>query len=81
MRLGQGIGYLFIIGGIVIIFRRPFELSWFEGVWIAFIGWFLENAASASYRQIRRQEALSSFVAVEAIPSYRLSVSLDVDVD
>ncbi len=27
MRLGQGIGYLFIIGGIVIIFRRPFELS------------------------------------------------------
>jgi Zn-dependent protease len=81
MRLGQGIGYLFIIGGIVIIFRRPFELSWFEGVWIAFIGWFLENAASASYRQIRRQEALSSFVAVEAIPSYRSSVSLDVDVD
>jgi len=62
-RIGQGIGYLFILGGIVIIFLHPFGWSWFDGVWIALIGWFLESAASVSYRQIRWQEALNSFTA------------------
>ena len=64
-RIGQGIGYLFILGGISIIFLRPFGLSWFEGIWIGFIGWFLETAATASYRQIRWQEALRSPTASE----------------
>lgn len=65
-RVGQGIGYLFILFGISIIILRPFGLSWFEGIWIAFIGWFLASAAAASYRQLRRQEALSSLTTVEA---------------
>ncbi len=69
-RVGQGIGYLFVLGGISIIFLsiflHPFVLSWFDGIWIAFIGWFLEGAASASYRQIRWQEALHGFTASEA---------------
>jgi len=67
-RVGQGIGLLLILGGISIVFLRPFDLTWFEGIWIAFIGWFLERAASASYRQVRWQEALSSFAAAEAMP-------------
>jgi len=65
-RVGQGIGYSFILGGISIIFLHPFGLSWFDGIWIIFIGWFLESAASASYRQIRRQEAVQGFTASEA---------------
>jgi len=65
-RVGQGIGYLFIVGGISIVFLHPFGLSWFDGIWIAFIGWFLESAASASYRQIRWQEALHGFTASQA---------------
>ncbi|MFC1918971.1 site-2 protease family protein [Chloroflexota bacterium] len=59
-RVGQGTGYLFILGGISIIFLRPLGLSWFDGVWIGFIGWFLANAASVSYRQLRLQEAYHS---------------------
>jgi len=59
-RMGQGIGYLFILGGISIIFLHPFGLSWFDGIWFAFIGWFLESAASMSYRQLRWQEALTT---------------------
>lgn len=55
-RVGQGFGYLLIIGGILIVILRPFGLTWFDGIWIAFIGWFLSSAASASYRQISRQE-------------------------
>ncbi len=65
-RVGQGIGYLFILGGISITFLHPFGLSWFEGIWIMFIGWFLGSAASASYRQIRWQETLHGFTASEA---------------
>lgn len=65
-RVGQGIGFLFILSGISIIFLRPFGLSWFDGIWIVFIGWFLQNAASASYRQIRWQEALHSFTVAQA---------------
>jgi len=70
-RVGQGIGYSFILGGIsitLITLLRPFGLSWFDGLWIAFIGWFLESAASASYRQLRWQEALSGFTASEVKP-------------
>ena len=59
-RMGQGIGYLFILGGILIIFLHPFGLSWFDGLWITFIGWFLESAASMSYRQLRWQESLTT---------------------
>lgn len=57
VRVGQGIGYLLIAAGILIIFIHPFNLTWFDGIWLAFIGWFLESAASASYRQVLIQEA------------------------
>jgi Zn-dependent protease len=67
-RVGQGIGYSFILGGISIIFLHPFGLSWFDGIWIAFIGWFLGSAALASYRQIQRQEVLPGFTTSEVIP-------------
>ncbi|MFC1715885.1 CBS domain-containing protein, partial [Candidatus Poribacteria bacterium] len=30
----------------------------FRGIWIAFIGWFLEKAASSSYRQLAVREML-----------------------
>jgi Zn-dependent protease len=55
-RVGQGIGYLFMLGGILTIALHPFELSWFDGMWIVLIGWFLENAARTSYRQLRQEE-------------------------
>lgn len=46
--VGQVIGYLFIFGGIL----EAFVLGqFFSGIWLAFIGWFLHNAASASYQQ------------------------------
>ena len=80
-RVGQGVGYSFILGGILIIFLHPFDLTWFDGIWIAFIGWFLGSAASASYRQIRWQEALSGMAAAEAMPPDRPTAPSDVDVN
>ncbi len=69
-QLGRGIAYAFILGGILIIFLRPFGASsWFNGLWLAFIGWFLNNAASASYRQVQWREALHGLTASQMMTS------------
>jgi Zn-dependent protease/predicted transcriptional regulator len=52
--IGRGIGYLLILIGIVLIFFG----DWISGLWLAFIGWFLSNAAASSYRQLARQDIL-----------------------
>lgn len=65
-RVGQGVGYLFITGGIVIIFVLH---EWFSGLWLVFIGWFLENAASVSYRQVQWRETLHGFTVSQAMTS------------
>jgi len=67
--VGQGIGYLFILAGILIAFLHPFGLDWFSGLWLAFIGWFLSTTASASYRQAQWQEALQRFTASQIMTS------------
>jgi len=51
--LGQFVAYGFILTGILMVIRGNFD-----GLWLAFIGWFLENAASQSYQQVALQEAL-----------------------
>ncbi len=79
-RVGQGVGYLFILGGILIIFLRPFGLAWFNGLWLAFIGGFLGNAASASYRQAQWREALQGFTASQVMTSDYPVVPLSITV-
>ena len=66
-RVGVGVGYSFIAGGIAVVFLHPFNLTWFSGVWMAFIGWFLKNAASASYRQAQWRETLKRFTAAQVM--------------
>jgi Zn-dependent protease len=79
-RVGQGTGYLFILGGILIVFLQPFGLGWFNGLWLAFIGWFLGNAASASYRQAQWRETLQGFTAAQVMAADYPVVPLSITV-
>ena len=53
-QVGQLVAFFFIIWGIL----RFFGGAGFGGLWIAFIGWFLLDAARASYAQVVTTESL-----------------------
>ncbi|HEX2142261.1 MAG TPA: site-2 protease family protein [Candidatus Limnocylindria bacterium] len=48
---GQIVGFGFIVWGLAILFLPPGD-DFFSGIWIAAIGWFLQNAASMSLQQV-----------------------------
>ena len=52
---GQVIAFGFIVVGIFISFNGNF----FNGLWLIFIGWFLQNAAASSLTQSNMQETLN----------------------
>jgi len=60
-RVGQGIAYAFMAGGIVLILLVP--QYWFRGLWLTFIGWFLRDAARTSYQQVLLRDALMGITA------------------
>lgn len=67
--VGQGIAWLMIISGISMAFGAWVPLlgsGLANGLWLTFIGWFLNNAARQSYRQIVIQDVL------EGVPVERL---------
>jgi Zn-dependent protease/CBS domain-containing protein len=67
--LGQGVAWLLIFTGMSMLFgaQIPFLGTGFiNGLWLIFIGWFLQNAAVQSYRRIVVQDIL------EDIPVKRL---------
>ena len=53
-RTGQAVALFFIIIGVY----RLFSGAGFAGLWIAFIGWFLLDAAGSSYAQVEVSERL-----------------------
>ncbi len=52
--VGQGFAYLMIFGGLYWAFTG----NLISGIWLVFIGWFLNNAAESSYRQLLMQRTL-----------------------
>jgi CBS domain-containing protein len=52
--IGRAFGYLFVAAGVaLLVFASPVS-----GIWLAFIGWFLLQAASAEDRYVAAREAL-----------------------
>ena len=59
--VGQAISWLFIIGGASMAFGVTPALLWHRAgrrAWLAFIGWFLRNAAVQSYSQLVMRDIL-----------------------
>jgi len=75
-RVGQLVAFLFILDGI----WQFFSGASFGGLWIAFIGWFLMDAAKASYAEVEITAALRGVRVTEmmsrdcAIVSPRMSL-------
>ncbi len=61
--IGQGVAWLFILAGIWQIFSG----NWANGLWIAFIGWFLNSAATSSVREVALQDLLKGHSAREVM--------------
>ena len=51
---GQVVAFGFIAYGVFTILQGNF----FNGLWLSFIGWFLQNAAASSFTQVSMQRAL-----------------------
>ncbi len=67
--VSQGIAWLFITGGVAMAFgvQLPFfGTGLVSGLWLAFIGWFLNSAATQSYQQVMVADLL------EGVPVSRL---------
>ena len=82
--VGQGIAWLLILAGIFMLFGVQIPLlgsGIINGVWIIFIGWFLQNAAVQNYQKALVQDILGN-VPVERIMNPDVPVvSADLKVD
>jgi predicted transcriptional regulator len=78
---GQVIAYLFILGGIWLIFGGDV----LDGIWIGFIGWFLLSAAQSSNTQGMLQSTLRGVTVAEVMnptpPTVPAAISLQELVD
>ncbi len=62
--VGQSVAFFFILFGI---YRFFFTGAGFGGLWLAFIGWFLLDAARASYAQLVMVESLRGMRAADVM--------------
>lgn len=62
---GKLIAYVMILGGAWLVFHGSIQ----QGLWIAFIGWFLLNAAQESVAQVAIRETLAGLSAADVMSS------------
>jgi Zn-dependent protease/CBS domain-containing protein len=75
--IGRIFGFLFIFGGIWLIFSGDF----LSGIWLILIGWFLQSAAAGSYQQTMLQEMLKGHVASEVMSQDCMMVPPDISIE
>ena len=61
--VGRGFGFLFIFFGVL----RVFAGELVGGLWMAFIGWFLESAAAGQSAQVVYREVLAGHTVAQAM--------------
>jgi Zn-dependent protease len=76
--IGRVVAYLFIFGGIFMVFTPGWLVN---GIWFIFIGWFLDNAAVGSYRQVQLNDLLAGHKVSEAMTRDCVSVPPQMTAD
>ena len=76
-QVGRVVAYIFIFIGIFLVFTG----NWLNGIWLALIGWFLDNAAVGSYRQVQLNDLLAGHKVSEAMTRDCVSVPPGVTAD
>jgi len=74
--VGRGIGFAMITVGIIYIFLGIF----FNGIWLIFIGWFLQSAAAQTYAQIVLEKSIKGIRVRDIITTDIVAVSKDITV-
>jgi len=83
-RCGQAFAWLLIASGLAMILglRVPvFGTGLVNGLWLAFIGWFLHSAALMSYRQLLVKEALEDVPVSRLMQTDFATVAVDLPLD
>lgn len=75
--IGRGIGFIFISGGVWLVFK----VDWSSGIWLGLIGWFLANAAASSYHQMVMQQALEGHAVSEIVSGDCIAVAPDLPIE
>ncbi|MEK7873057.1 MAG: site-2 protease family protein, partial [Chloroflexota bacterium] len=75
--VGQVFAFLFIIWGVFLALSGNF----LNGIWVAFIGWFLNSAADASRRDVEAREAFRGVRVALLMGGTPETVTPDVPVD
>lgn len=76
--VGQAIGFLFILGGL---YQALFLKDIVSGIWLAFIGWFLNNAAGAGYQQAVMDNVLRGVAVRDVMDRAPVPVAPTLDVE
>jgi len=71
---GRFFGYLFIFAGVWQVFTGDFG----GGLWIVFIGWFLDNAASGQIQQVMFQGLLAGHKVAQAMSSHCIAIPAEL---
>ncbi len=74
--LGRFIGFLFILYGVYQVFTGNF----INGLWIGFIGWFLESAAMSQVQQRRVHDLLAGRRVSQAMSTSYASIAPDTTI-
>lgn len=72
--VGRGFAFLFIFIGVL----RMASGNFGGGLWLAFIGWFLDNAASSQVRQVTVQRLLAGHRVSQAMNPHCATVPADM---
>jgi len=73
---GRVFGFLLIAGGIFLFFVNNF----LNGLWLAFIGWFLQSAAYMSYRQLVFDTTIKGIKIKDILKEDIVTVTPDVTI-